>query len=433
MQRKENPVNKKKGLNNLLLTVLTVTPLIIIPHSLDYSCFPKIYFVYIISATMFVLWFLNREDNKLNFDSVEKVIIIYFFAVIVSTVFSVNYKVSIYGNFKRDEGLFAIIVYIYLFIVANRNYTFSEKHVKFLLISATIVAVYGISQYFGFDPILRDPTRIKWGGRAFATMGNSNFLGSYLTLILPISVFIYFYTHKNIYLLTSGLIYLSLLCTLTRSAWLGALISVIILIIYSIIYKLDKKYIVILLAIFAVITIVMNNISSGKIIGRFFTIGIDFKNVVEQAPNYQKAGAGRIFIWKRVLKLISQRPLFGHGLETLGIVFTEHFYYDIIERYNKLITFDKAHNEYLHIAVTTGIPSLIIYLYFVSNIIIKAIKSVNKNIIIIPLLCSVIGYLVQAFFNISVVSVAYIYWIMLGILLNISTESTEIETENIRS
>lgn len=39
---------------------------------------------------------------------------------------------------------------------------------------------------------------------------------------------------------------------------------------------------------------------------------------------------------------------------------------------------------------------------------------------IIPLLCSVIGYLVQAFFNISVVSVAYVYWIALGMLSNIT-------------
>ena len=418
-------MDKKGTLNNLLFAVLTVTPLIMIPYSPDYFYFPKIYFVYIISSIMFISWFFNLRDYRLNFDSVEKIIIVYLVIVIVSTVFSVDYMTSIYGNFGREEGLFAIITYIYLFIVASKNYTFSKKHIKFLLISATIVAIYGISQYFGFDPIPRDPTRINWSGRAFATMGNSNFLGSYLTLILPISVFVYLYTHKNIYLLASGLIYLSLLCTMTRSAWLGTFVSIIILIIYSIIYKLDKKHIVILLATFAFITIVMNNISSGKIIGRFFTIGIDFKRVIEQSPDYQRAGAGRIFIWKRVLKLIPQRPLFGYGLETLGIVFTEHFYSDIIERYNRLIIFDKAHNEYLNIAVTTGIPSLMVYLYFISNIIKKAIKGISKNIMIIPLFCSIIGYLVQGFFNISVVSVAYIYWIMLGILLNMSTESTE--------
>ena len=184
---------------------------------------------------MLVIWFLNREGNKPDFNSVEKPVICYLFIVIISTVFSVNHIISLYGNFRREEGLFAIIVYIYLYIVANRNYIFSEKPVKFLLFSATIIAVYGVFQYFGFDPVPRDLERINWSKRAFATMGNPDFLGSYLVLILPISVFAYFYARKNIYLLTSGLIYLSLLCTMTRSAWLGALFSIAVLTVYSVI------------------------------------------------------------------------------------------------------------------------------------------------------------------------------------------------------
>ncbi len=417
-----------KGIiNNLLIVVLTVTPLIIVPYSSDYFYFPKIYFVYIISAIMLILWFLNRKSNRLNLDQVEKIIITYLFFVIISTIFSVNRMASVYGNFRREEGLFAILVYIYLFIAAKRNYVFSMEHMNFLLFSAAIVAVYGISQYFGFDPIPRDLERINWNKRAFATMGNPNFLGSYLTLILPISIFAYLYTHKNAYLLASGLIYLSLLCTMTRSAWLGSFVSVITLITYSIIYKLNKKNIVILLIIFIIITVGMDYMSSGKIIGRFSTIGTDFKNIIEQTSDYQKAGAGRIFIWKRVLKLILRKPLFGYGLETLDIVFTGHFYSDIIERYNRLIIFDKAHNEYLHIAVTTGILSLGAYLYFILSIIKRAIKNVNKDILIIPLLSSVIGYIVQAFFNISVVSVVYIYWIVLGILSNRSIKAENLQ------
>ncbi len=418
-------MNKNKILNNLLLVIYTVTPLIIIPYSSDYFYFPKICFVYMVSTIMIISWFLNRENNRLEFDITEKIIVLYLIAVVISTIFSIDRIVSMYGNFGREEGLFAIIIYIFLFFTANRNYIFSKRHMHFLLISAAIVAVYGIFQYFGFDPIPRDPRRINWSGRAFATMGNPNFLGSYLTLILPISIFTYLYTHKNIYLLTSALIYMSLLCTMTRSAWLGSLTGVIILIAYSVVYKLKKKYIAILLAVLIIITIAMNNISSGRIIGRFFTIGTDFKEIVEQTPDSQKAGAGRIFIWRRVLKIIPQKPLFGYGPETLGTVFTEYFYDDIFERYNRLIVFDKAHNEYLHIAVTTGIPSLAVYLCFVLSIVIKAVKNADKNIIIIPLLCSIIGYLVQAFFNISVVSVAYMFWIMLGILLNISVEAED--------
>jgi putative inorganic carbon (HCO3(-)) transporter len=54
-------------------------------------------------------------------------------------------------------------------------------------------------------------------------------------------------------------------------------------------------------------------------------------------------------------------PLFGYGLETLDIVFTEWFCEDIIATYGSMWIVDKAHNEYLHIAVSTGIPSLVLY------------------------------------------------------------------------
>ena len=46
----------------------------------------------------------------------------------------------------------------------------------------------------------------------------------------------------------------------------------------------------------------------------------------------------------------------------------------------------------------------------------KNIKFIFKDKIQTALLFGVIGYLIQAFFNISVVSVAPIFWILLGLL-----------------
>ena len=77
---------------------------------------------------------------------------------------------------------------------------------------------------------------------------------------------------------------------------------------------------------------------------------------------------------------------------------------------------DKAHNEYLHIAVTTGIPSLIVYCLFITQILWQSLPKVRKNCLYLPYIASVLGYLCQAFFNISVVSVAYIFWVFLGFI-----------------
>ena len=77
---------------------------------------------------------------------------------------------------------------------------------------------------------------------------------------------------------------------------------------------------------------------------------------------------------------------------------------------------DKAHNEYLHIAVTTGIPSLLVYLTLIAQIVLKGLFRLKNCKIMLLLLSSVIGYMTAAFFIISVVSVAYVYWIFLGLL-----------------
>jgi putative inorganic carbon (HCO3(-)) transporter len=370
-----------------------------------------------------IIWFLTRESNKLMTNNIEKVALAYLFFIVLSTIFSTNVERSIWGRIDRDEGLLAITVYVLLFIVGERKYHFSNKHVKLFLLSASIVALYGIAQYFGYDPIPRDFIRENWKGRAFSTIGNPNFLGTYLTLALPISAFSYIYSKKTIFLLSSGIIYLSLLCTMTRSAWVGAFVSFVILVLYIRKYKYSYKHLAVIVVLFMVITISMNIYSNDGLFGRFITITKDLGTVISQSSGYEKAGANRIFIWERVIELIKQRPLLGYGLETLDIVFTEAYEHDIMALFKHLIFFDKAHNEYLNIAVSTGIPSLVLYLTFIFSIVIKAFKNVKNNHLIIPLLCSVIGYLIQAFFNISVVSVAYIYWAFLGIMLNFSSES----------
>ena len=88
---------------------------------------------------------------------------------------------------------------------------------------------------------------------------------------------------------------------------------------------------------------------------------------------------------------------------------------------------DKAHNEFLHVAAVTGIPSLIIYLTMVMVILIQNGKFLFRENVKTLLLLTVLAYLIQAFFNISVIAVAPIYWILLGLL----AQKTEINHQPI--
>ena len=277
-----------------------------------------------------------------------------------------------------------------------------------------IVSIYGICQYFGLDPIPRDEIRLNWVGNAFSTMGNPNFLGSFLVLMLPLQLFRFLNESKRRYLLVSTLIYLCLLLTFTRSAQLGFIVILLIVTFYVVKRKnLWKNYLV-LAVVFVAITVFVNQYSNGNLLGRFMSIGKEAQVLLEKEEGYEKAGANRIYIWLRTIDLVKESPWVGYGLENLEEVFVENFEDEMIEKYGVIFLVDRAHNEYLHIAVSSGIPALIVYLIFLLLCLKKGFDLVRKDMRYLPIFTAVLAYLVQAFFNISVVSVAYIFWIFLG-------------------
>ena len=127
-------------------------------------------------------------------------------------------------------------------------------------------------------------------------------------------------------------------------------------------------------------------------------------------------GSHRIEIWKMTLKVIEKKPLLGCGVDTLNRGLEKY-----ASRENAMYYFDhgciidKAHNEYLQIAATMGIPALITYLLFISSIVICNFKKSFKYEENLILLIVILSYLIQAFFNISVIGVAPIFWFVLGI------------------
>ena len=79
--------------------------------------------------------------------------------------------------------------------------------------------------------------------------------------------------------------------------------------------------------------------------------------------------------------------------------------------------YDKAHNELLQILVTQGVFSFLSYVCLYFLIIKNGIKYAFKDKEIYYIL-PIIGYIVQAMFSISVVTVAPIFYIAMGLTIN---------------
>jgi putative inorganic carbon (HCO3(-)) transporter len=403
---------------------LALIPLVFVPlgGKFDHFYLPKVIAMAVLVISFIVMMVLKKQSfkNLIKNDSINKLLCIYLILLVTSVFFASNKVLAIFGNPGRWEGLITIILYMSLFIIARSFTKLDDKFLMIVIVTACIVSIYGIMQTFGIDPFPRDVLRNNWARNAFSTMGNQNFLGSYLVLILPISIYLFVIKEKYLGVLSYVILFYCLLSTNTRGAWLGAIFCIITFAVVHFIYyrytmKEFSKYIILFILTVSIV-LVYNYNTGGALLSRFLTISSDAKGFLAMGETSDYMGSNRGFIWKRVVELIKKRPFVGYGIENLGEAFDQYYKNDILEILKLDLSVDKAHNEYLNIAVTTGVPSLIAYMSFVILIFKNGFKNVRHNFVAILLVSSVTGYLTAAFFNISVVAVAYIYWIFLGLL-----------------
>ena len=136
----------------------------------------------------------------------------------------------------------------------------------------------------------------------------------------------------------------------------------------------------------------------------------------------EKIGSARGYIWSRSIPMIKNNLLLGSGPDTFAFEFPQRDYIGKYWAYNTpTMLVDKPHNLYLQIILNDGLIAL---LAFIAIILIYSIDSLKlytrkekytkPELIGICTFLGVIGYLFAGFFNDSVVSVAPVFWIVLG-------------------
>ncbi len=137
----------------------------------------------------------------------------------------------------------------------------------------------------------------------------------------------------------------------------------------------------------------------------------------------EKLGSMRGYIWSRSIPMIKDNLILGGGPDTFAFRFPQN---DLIGKYYAYdtpnIVVDKPHNLYLQIALNDGFVALLAFLaimiiYTVDSIKLYAFKEYyyKTQILGSATFLGVIGYLFAGIFNDSVVSVAPIFWIVLGV------------------
>lgn len=132
-------------------------------------------------------------------------------------------------------------------------------------------------------------------------------------------------------------------------------------------------------------------------------------------------GDKRGYIWSRTLPLLSRYILTGSGPDTFTEVFPNNDYIGKTNMNYNGVTVTKPHNMYLQIWVQTGLISLIAFLgifvlYFISSLRLYYRRTLGTlEQIGVALMVGCFSYIVAGIANDSTVSVAPVYWGLLGL------------------
>ncbi len=309
----------------------------------------------------------------------------------------------------------------------------SDKYKKVLvnsiILCGAVQALYAVCQCYSwlnvkqvFHPYLYFDERVnaKVYGREVWVLGltnNPNFFGTYMLLCLSYSIGLLLDSKKIwsgiIYSIFTALFMFCLLAANAASSGVGLIFVLCFILIYCIKNKLFKKLIVLTLILVAVTVFAVNQkkttlLKDMKIIG-FEATELAIGNVDDSY------GTNRMFIWKSTVKVIPEHFWHGVGIDSFHKAFDgKALTLKAITTGNITVLYDKAHNEYLQILITEGIFALVSYVLLYGYTIFCGLRRAFKYkevYLVLP----IIGYLVQAFFNISVIEVAPMFYMALGL------------------
>lgn len=146
----------------------------------------------------------------------------------------------------------------------------------------------------------------------------------------------------------------------------------------------------------------------------------------------------RGYIWSRTIPLLTKYLLTGSGPDTFALVFPQNDvgkYLTTDIPYKMIIT--KPHSLYLQIAVQTGILSLFAFLYFIVGVLRHLCLRQNGegklSIENTGFFVAILSYLLVGLFNDSNLCTAPLFWVIVGMALTLSKETSQVTEKQQKS
>ncbi|NLM11203.1 MAG: O-antigen polymerase [Clostridiaceae bacterium] len=323
------------------------------------------------------------------------------------------------------EGLRVVIQYMFWFFVVTQLLKTPDgvkRIINIVLLTALLVSLYGIYQFIVGVEIPANWVDQAEGAvrtRSFSIFTSPNMLAGYLSLLIPVSVGMFFAernrARKTYYGAVTLCMGLSLLFTLSRSGWIFCFCAMLFYV-----WMKNRKLIVPMLlcmgALFILSVIFMPSVAN-RILYLF-------------SPAYyaSSSAGGRIYRAVKGFELFSQYPLFGMGLGQFGgSVALSH-------KLNNTFSMD---NYYIKTAVEMGLVGLVALLVLLYNTFIHCYRALSKITdpeqknwatgILSGLVCVILYNLTENMLEIPLLS-SY-FWMFAGIIMFLAHGQNNVNRE----
>lgn len=396
--------SKNKKIEILLLLLIFLTPLIFTFRATNYNI-PKIAAIEIFAFLIFGLWFMFGGFGK-RFHIVNSPlnlpVLLYLLWIAVSAVWAAN-------KFEALEAILFQAALACAAFAAINNIRNVRIFMAAMAASGSIVSVCGILQYCGIDFTGQQSTPLA------STLGNINFTGEYLAMVIPMSVVMIFSPGKKlskaVYSAISILMLTHLLLTKARGAWLGLATAGLIMLFTSPVKKQLLRFLLCILIFMSAALYIIHISSDGR------EISAIKKEVVSGIDPRQETILFRLLAWKSTFKMIEKNPAIGVGAGNFKITYPVYRSPEEWHVSGIGTRVEMAHNDYLQIASELGLIGLGIFIWMLT-VLFRVLKILlrTRSILAAGLLGGLVSLTVSAVFEFPFYNPATSlgFWMILG-------------------
>lgn len=339
----------------------------------------------------------------------------------LATGLSVNPRLSLWGSYERQQGLLTVGAYLALFLLTARGLRTraqAERLWTALVWGSAPVITYGLVQAVGLDPL---DWQTDAASAVLSTVGRANFLGSYLVLVVPLTLGRALVARRRwTYApLLAGQLF-ALVCTQARGAWVGLGIAALVFGLGWAVATHDRRLALAVLAmgIMALGLVGVLNWPGGALASLAELPGLDRLGTL--ATTDAGSTAARLTTWRATLPLIMARPWLGYGPETMRPVFASVFPPQLVYYQGRHVTVDRAHNLWLDLGMSVGLVGVFAFAALLVGFGRLAWRGLRPSadrwsqVAWVAVAAAAVGHLVDLQFGFDLTASATVFWLVLA-------------------